>query len=712
LENMNMRGDVSGYRCACNPDCTLKMFSGIDLYSDMYRNICAFSTGYEAMDGMLKGGIYSSELTELVGPVGSGKTQFCLTFVANLVKQTGGRVLFIDTTGGFSGVRLAEILLSRTSSSEIQIIHELLSKVVVEFAVSHDDLNRILEGVEQNAEGILTKLKVIVVDHVGTILSPTVFGEREMGIQKTMKTCLRLRNLAKDFNLAVLVVNSAVELDDGEIRPMLGQWWAAMPDTRLLFRTLDFNFYSVTLIKSCKLSIGEAVSFSCGLEGVKCPESALYEKQCARTFIKARKEAASGQARAAAKMTRRTKKMLIPLQIGQNCTLRVPDVDRGPADPKNFLVVVMAECEGLYTVGCREGKLASKFTAADLQVISENILSIDEVPDTEIPLRTAVTKATGGQGYVKCMCLSGCSCGRCSCSRKRVLCNSRCHPGKILFSEGDKANSPIYQSRGADQSLKGAYLAMTLCVKVKPQTRQPSLGSDGEHSDSESASPSPSSAKETNANELEQLYSRAELKFSVENILKPDFGLHSRSEMINKNLKEMKTSMNLNTKRPSTSSGNGQISKSLSEMTGCESQMKNVPQVLWPAWVYCTRYSDRPSSGPRNRRIRNKAKADEKRPRTAFTTQQLERLRFEFQENRYLTEKRRQELASELGLNESQIKIWFQNKRAKIKKQNRCNNLLAIQLMAQGLYNHTTSTRLTSSKNNDISDEEEEELSP
>ncbi|KRZ96970.1 hypothetical protein T08_10701 [Trichinella sp. T8] len=85
----------------------------------------------------------------------------------------------------------------------------------------------------------------------------------------------------------------------------------------------------------------------------------------------------------------------------QNCTVRVPDVDRGPADPKNFLVVVMAECEGLYTVGCRERKLASKFTAADLQVISENLLSIDEAPDAEIPLRTAVTKATGGQGYVK-----------------------------------------------------------------------------------------------------------------------------------------------------------------------------------------------------------------------------------------------------------------------------------------------------------------------
>ncbi|KRZ48220.1 hypothetical protein T02_14931 [Trichinella nativa] len=89
----------------------------------------------------------------------------------------------------------------------------------------------------------------------------------------------------------------------------------------------------------------------------------------------------------------------------------------------------MAECEGLYTVGCRERKLASKFTAADLQMI-ENLLSIDEAPDAEIPLRTTVTKATGGQGYVKCMCLSGFSSGRCSCSRKRVLCNSRCHPVK------------------------------------------------------------------------------------------------------------------------------------------------------------------------------------------------------------------------------------------------------------------------------------------
>ncbi|XP_031730828.1 homeobox protein engrailed-2b-like [Anarhichas minor] len=115
--------------------------------------------------------------------------------------------------------------------------------------------------------------------------------------------------------------------------------------------------------------------------------------------------------------------------------------------------------------------------------------------------------------------------------------------------------------------------------------------------------------------------------------------------------------------------------------------------MLWPAWVYCTRYSDRPSAGPRSRKPKKAPtpSKEDKRPRTAFTAEQLHRLKTEFQNNRYLTEQRRQSLALDLGLNESQIKIWFQNKRAKIKKATGNKNSLALHLMAQGLYNHAGS---------------------
>ncbi|XP_063777950.1 homeobox protein engrailed-2 [Pseudophryne corroboree] len=124
------------------------------------------------------------------------------------------------------------------------------------------------------------------------------------------------------------------------------------------------------------------------------------------------------------------------------------------------------------------------------------------------------------------------------------------------------------------------------------------------------------------------------------------------------------------------------------------SSTNNQQPMLWPAWVYCTRYSDRPSSGPRSRKPKKKTVSKEdKRPRTAFTAEQLQRLKAEFQTNRYLTEQRRQSLAQELNLNESQIKIWFQNKRAKIKKATGGKNSLALHLMAQGLYNHSTTSK-------------------
>nr|XP_012227331.1 PREDICTED: muscle segmentation homeobox-like isoform X2 [Linepithema humile] len=219
-----------------------------------------------------------------------------------------------------------------------------------------------------------------------------------------------------------------------------------------------------------------------------------------------------------------------------------------------------------------------------------------------------------------------------------------------------------------------------------------------------------------NHNNNNNLQHQAGLKFSIDNILKADFGrritdpislkksrpkkaasrpidltkdfLESSSDTSERSSSETTTTTNASP--TSVSTGN-----SASNSTGTAGT--DPGKMLWPAWVYCTRYSDRPSSGrsPRTRRVkrtdgRGGGTPEEKRPRTAFSGEQLARLKREFAENRYLTERRRQQLSRDLGLNEAQIKIWFQNKRAKIKKASGQKNPLALQLMAQGLYNHST----------------------
>ncbi|ESO07904.1 hypothetical protein HELRODRAFT_137390, partial [Helobdella robusta] len=57
-----------------------------------------------------------------------------------------------------------------------------------------------------------------------------------------------------------------------------------------------------------------------------------------------------------------------------------------------------------------------------------------------------------------------------------------------------------------------------------------------------------------------------------------------------------------------------------------------------------------------------------KRDRTVFNKFQLQQLERAFKNGPYLEKVGREELAGKLGLTETQVKVWFQNRRTKNKR--------------------------------------------
>lgn len=110
------------------------------------------------------------------------------------------------------------------------------------------------------------------------------------------------------------------------------------------------------------------------------------------------------------------------------------------------------------------------------------------------------------------------------------------------------------------------------------------------------------------------------LKFSIDNILRPEFGGYTRKPATatsKSRSKRAATAAGAPAKKASCAAGADEAPVDLSKLSkdcasGKQQQEQQQPQqqvktesadskqddsILWPAWVYCTRYSDRPSSG-------------------------------------------------------------------------------------------------------------------
>ncbi|XP_036889420.1 homeobox protein DLX-4 isoform X2 [Sturnira hondurensis] len=99
------------------------------------------------------------------------------------------------------------------------------------------------------------------------------------------------------------------------------------------------------------------------------------------------------------------------------------------------------------------------------------------------------------------------------------------------------------------------------------------------------------------------------------------------------------------------------------------SQQEREADSSWDPSGACRRDAEKPSLSPEpSERLPQAPTKKLRKPRTIYSSLQLQHLNQRFQHTQYLALPERAQLAAQLGLTQTQVKIWFQNKRSKYKK--------------------------------------------
>ncbi|XP_021889753.1 DNA repair protein RAD51 homolog 2 [Carica papaya] len=168
-------------------------------------------TRLKGLDAALCGGIPYGVLTELVGPAGIGKTQFCLklALLASLPACYGGldgRVIYIDVESKFSSRRMIEIGLK----SFPYIFHlkglaqEMAGRILVLQPASLSDFTESLQELKLSV--LQNQVKLLVIDSMAALAS----GEYEQGFRRQHSLCWHIsfvKSLAEFSRIPVVVTN-------------------------------------------------------------------------------------------------------------------------------------------------------------------------------------------------------------------------------------------------------------------------------------------------------------------------------------------------------------------------------------------------------------------------------------------------------------------------------------------------------------------------
>ncbi|XP_075386769.1 DNA repair protein RAD51 homolog 2 isoform X2 [Tenrec ecaudatus] len=219
LELMKMTGlsepRVHELLCLVSRACAPQMQTAYEMKSKRSADASTafLSTSLPALDEALHGGVASGSLTEITGPPGCGKTQFCImmSVLATLPTSMGGlegAVAYIDTESAFSAERLVEIAESRFPSyfnSEEKLLLTS-SKVHLYRELTCEEVLQRLESLEE--EIIAKGVKLVIIDSVASVVRKEFDTQLHGNLKERNKFLAReaalLKYLAEEFSIPAI----------------------------------------------------------------------------------------------------------------------------------------------------------------------------------------------------------------------------------------------------------------------------------------------------------------------------------------------------------------------------------------------------------------------------------------------------------------------------------------------------------------------------
>ncbi|XP_028028779.1 DNA repair protein RAD51 homolog 4 [Bombyx mandarina] len=178
------------------------------------KGTISIKSGVKNLDNMLNRGIPAKTITELCGIAGSGKTQLALQIAINCAKETHKTVLYIDTKGDFSALRIQKIL--EKCQYSFKEVAAIMNRIHISYIWTMEELVNLFKNLK-NGELVIDNLMLLVIDSLPSLMFQYLGEDNKLGLSLLNSFVNYSRFICKQLNIGIICINMQTRWVDQDL---------------------------------------------------------------------------------------------------------------------------------------------------------------------------------------------------------------------------------------------------------------------------------------------------------------------------------------------------------------------------------------------------------------------------------------------------------------------------------------------------------------